>query len=190
MPRARAIGEAIAALQIAASQASDQSDVELSAAQAELERLRHLVDSFQQAFHQAMFGGMGPQPARRAALCFSNADGNVSVSFRLPYRCKYGQKLCLIGSNDVLGSWHVDRAVAMNWTEGDVWTVELQLPANGNGVQLEYKYVVRSERDKSAVRWKEGNNCYLAVPTQGRLKVHDTWDDSMREVEVSRRLRQ
>ncbi len=62
--------------------------------------------------------------------------------------------------------------------------------SSGNGVQLEYKYVVRSERDKSAVRWKEGNNCYLAVPTQGRLKVHDTWDDSMREVEVSRRLRQ
>lgn len=103
----------------------------------------------------------------------------MSVNFHLPYRCKYGQKLCLIGSNDMLGSWHVDRAVAMNWTEvrsgpwpalsaacccfnelhqaavhagldrgcglqaagpaaatcalhnvqGDVWTVELQVPA-------------------------------------------------------------
>ncbi|PRW59906.1 carbohydrate-binding module family 20 [Chlorella sorokiniana] len=124
------------------------------------------------------------RPSRqRAALCFSNADGSVSVCFRLPYRCKYGQKLCLVGSNDVLGGWHVDRAVPMNWTEGDVWTVELQLPANGSKVQLEYKYVVRSERDKSAVRWKEGNNCYLAVPEQGRLHVRDTWDDSMREVE-------
>lgn len=45
------------------------------------------------------------------------AAGSVSVNFHLPYRCKYGQKLCLIGSNDMLGSWHVDRAVAMNWTE-------------------------------------------------------------------------
>lgn len=126
------------------------------------------------------------RPGRqRAALCFSNADGSVSVNFHLPYRCKYGQKLCLVGSNDVLGGWHVDRAVPMNWTEGDIWTVELQLPAthNGNGVQLEYKYVVRSERDKSAVRWKEGNNCYLTLPAQGRLHVRDTWDDSMREVE-------
>ena len=56
---------------------------------------------------------------------------------------------------------------------------------SGNDVQLEYKYVVRSERDKSAVRWKEGNNCYLTLPAQGRLHVRDTWDDSMREVEVS-----
>lgn len=44
---------------------------------------------------------------------------------------------------------------------------------------------MRSERDKTAVRWKEGNNCYLTLPAQGRLHVRDTWDDSMREVEVS-----
>lgn len=56
---------------------------------------------------------------------------------------------------------------------------------SGGAAQLEYKYVVRSERDKTAVRWKEGQNCQLQLPAQGRLRVSDTWDDSAREVEVS-----
>lgn len=43
--------------------------------------------------------------------------GRVSVTFKLPYHCKYGQKLCLIGSNEVLGGWRVESAVPMNWTE-------------------------------------------------------------------------
>lgn len=55
--------------------------------------------------------------------------GSVSVSFKLPYHCKFGQKLCLVGGGDKLGGWTVERAVEMSWTEGDVWTVELQLPS-------------------------------------------------------------
>ncbi len=51
-------------------------------------------------------------------------------------------------------------------------------------VELEYKYVVRHERDKTAVRWKEGGNFYLQVPPKGELRVRDTWDESAREVEV------
>lgn len=56
--------------------------------------------------------------------------GSVSVSFQLPYHCKYGQKLCLIGSQEFLGGWRVEQAVPMNWREGDVWEVELSLPAS------------------------------------------------------------
>lgn len=62
---------------------------------------------------------------------------------------------------------------------------------SGHGsAQLEYKYVVRSERDKSAVRWKEGYNQHLQLPAApARLHVSDTWDDSQREVEVRPRWR-
>jgi hypothetical protein len=51
-------------------------------------------------------------------------------------------------------------------------------------VELEYKYVVRHERDKTAVRWKEGGNFYLQLPAKGCLFVEDTWDESGRKVEV------
>lgn len=116
--------------------------------------------------------------------CFSNAEnGRVAVTFQLPYHCKYGQKMCLIGADAKLGAWNVAQAIPMDWTEGDVWVVDLQLPAEGSA-ELEYKYVVRYERDKSAVRWKEGGNFQLRLPTQGRLRVLDTWDESARKVEM------
>lgn len=70
-------------------------------------------------------------PARRVPptlLPLARAAGNVSIRFKLPYRCKYGQELCITGEDDVLGGWTVERAIPMVWTEGDVWQVELQLP--------------------------------------------------------------
>lgn len=58
------------------------------------------------------------------------------------------------------------------------------LPCSGSAA-LEYKYVVRSERDMEAVRWMEGSNLQLRLPAQpSRLRVRDTWDESCREVEV------
>ncbi|KAL4458565.1 hypothetical protein ABPG75_013430 [Micractinium tetrahymenae] len=129
-----------------------------------------------------------PRRAQRSdnsVRCFSNAEGgNIEISFSLPYHCKYGQRLCVIGGSDNLGAWNVAKAVPMEWTEGDVWIVDLRVPANGNAA-IEYKYVVRSERDMEAVRWMEGSNLQLRLPTQpGRLRVRDTWDESCREVEV------
>jgi hypothetical protein len=90
--------------------------------------------------------------------------------------------MCVIGARDDLGAWNVKQAVPMEWTEGDVWVVELQLPKAA--AEVEYKYVVRSERSKEAVRWKEGGNFQLRLPAQGKLRVRDSWDDSSREVEV------
>ena len=64
-----------------------------------------------------------PPPCRTTAPGHSpppaplRAAGGVSISFQLPYRCKFGQKLCLIGSNEVLGGWRVEQAVPMNWSE-------------------------------------------------------------------------
>jgi hypothetical protein len=44
----------------------------------------------------------------------------VRVSFALPYRCTFGQHLCLVGSVQRLGSWDVRQGVAMSWSEGDI----------------------------------------------------------------------
>jgi len=63
--------------------------------------------------------------SRLPALCVA---GNIEVSFSLPYHCKYGQRLCIIGGSDFLGAWNVERAVPMEWSEGDVWTVDMNLP--------------------------------------------------------------
>lgn len=47
----------------------------------------------------------------------------------MPYKCKYGQRLCVIGASDNLGAWHVEKAIGMHWTEGDVWMVDMKIPS-------------------------------------------------------------
>ena len=56
-------------------------------------------------------------------------EAPVRVSFAMPYRCEFGQNLCLIGSTLDLGGWDTQRCVNMQWTAGDVWKVELEIRA-------------------------------------------------------------
>jgi hypothetical protein len=51
----------------------------------------------------------------------------VDVGFSIRYQCNFGQKIYLLGSDDALGAWDVQRAVPLSWSDGDVWTVNALL---------------------------------------------------------------
>jgi len=57
------------------------------------------------------------------------ANKKVKLSFKLPYRVNFGQDICLVGSSDVLGNWDPRHGVGMQWSEGDVWQVDLEVSA-------------------------------------------------------------
>lgn len=62
--------------------------------------------------------------------CLSAVAGHsnkVKLSFKLPYRCSFGQELCLVGSGEFLGNWSVENGKRMHWTDGDVWTVDFEV---------------------------------------------------------------
>lgn len=117
----------------------------------------------------------------------------VRVSFRLPYRCNFGQNLRLVGSGAPLGDWDVSRSAAMTWSDGDVWKAELELQL-GRDSAIEYKYVVVSE-DGWCANWKPGANIMLLLPEVSNrgsafriprvraVNIMDSWDGSSRGVE-------
>jgi hypothetical protein len=135
-------------------------------------------------------------------VCFSGdppgwggrAKQAVRVSFRLPYRCEFGQNVSIAGSISPLGGWNVGQCLDMRWTDGDVWQAELEVPALGSLGECEYKYVVRNT-DGSVVTWTPGSNFALQLPpgeTPGvgmpeRVEVNDAWDSSWRQVQVRRK---
>jgi hypothetical protein len=53
----------------------------------------------------------------------------LKLSFKLPYRCHFGQDICIVGSSEDLGNWDPRRGVGMQWSEGDVWQVEFDVSA-------------------------------------------------------------
>lgn len=76
----------------------------------------------------------GRQPGGRAAAnagcpCRAAPPAGVAVDFQIPYHCRYGQHVCVVGNADKLGGWEVARAVEMNWSDGDMWKVVVEFPA-------------------------------------------------------------
>jgi hypothetical protein len=55
------------------------------------------------------------------------ADGGVRVHWSMTYHCSYGQHVALVGDGPQLGAWEPDKAVALEWTDGDQWQTELSL---------------------------------------------------------------
>ncbi|GBF93228.1 20S proteasome subunit beta [Raphidocelis subcapitata] len=118
------------------------------------------------------------------------ANKKIKLSFKLPYRCHFGQDLCIVGSSEDLGNWDPRRGVGMQWSEGDVWQVEFEVSA-GPQLELEYKYVVRNP-DGGIAAWKPGSNFRVrvgadtgrAAPLPGGVAVRDAWDGSLRDVRI------
>lgn len=50
---------------------------------------------------------------------------------------KPGQTVVLVGSHPLLGSWSLEAALPLTWTEGHVWRASVELPADV--LDLQYK---------------------------------------------------
>ncbi|PNW86564.1 hypothetical protein CHLRE_02g091750v5 [Chlamydomonas reinhardtii] len=119
----------------------------------------------------------------------SSTVSSLKLNFKVGYRVNFGQTIAMIGSGDALGNWDPKRSIAMKWTDGDYWTVELNV-APGSALDLEYKYVVVNS-DGHIGYWKPGSNYKVTLPLNSsgskvpkRVKVADAWDDSYKKVDV------
>jgi hypothetical protein len=91
----------------------------------------------------------------------SARDGPASfVTFWLHYRAEFGQRICIVGNTDSLGSWVLRNGPEMKWGEGHKWSVTVEVPAGGI---VEYKYVVLQPDGLHPLQWQEGNNAVLAI---------------------------
>ena len=98
----------------------------------------------------------------------------MTLSFSLPYRTTYGQRLVLAGSLPALGSWQLAQALPLHYDEATTrWSASLDLPADAPDA-LSYKYVLLL--DGGGVVWEWGDNRPLALPPATRqLAVRDYW---------------
>lgn len=52
----------------------------------------------------------------------------------------FAQEVVLVGNLPQLGGWRLKRAIRMSWSEGNVWSTTVDLPA---GAAIEYKFAVQ-----------------------------------------------
>ena len=57
-----------------------------------------------------------------------------AVSFHT--QVAFGETHKIVGGHPSIGDWNVDVAPAMNWSDGDVWNLDVSVPS---GTGLEFK---------------------------------------------------
>ena len=96
------------------------------------------------------------------------------LTFSLPYRTTYGQRLVVCGSLPALGHWNLAQALPLAYDEATTrWSAAVELPAAP--AEISYKYVLLFEG--GGVVWEWGDNRQLALPspTPATLAVRDFW---------------
>ena len=77
------------------------------------------------------------------------------IIFQMKYNTQPGEDLGVIGSISELGSWDQNRALRMNWNDGNIWKASINYDFSREK-EFEFKYIfIENGRVK---KWEDGNN--------------------------------
>ena len=85
------------------------------------------------------------------------------VRFEVRHGCAHGDAVLVSGSAGPLGSWDPERALPLEWSEGDVWRGDARLPP---GEEFHFKLLLR--RRDGGLEWPPGDDCELTPPCYRR----------------------
>ena len=106
--------------------------------------------------------GMSQQTDVRMALLLNTASAWVhpvqadwlAYTWQTPHRIL-----------DAAGDWQLKGGLDLQWSDGDQWTAEIELPA---GQIIEYKYALLDGSGTISLDWQQGNNSVLALRRDDR----------------------
>ena len=89
----------------------------------------------------------------------SNAIKFQTLAITVNYSTEFGQSLWLVGSIPMFGNWDPNRGIALQWSAGHNWFVEIPFVKLNQEITkdhsaVEFKFVVRAEH--GVVRWEGG----------------------------------
>eukprot|EP00951_Prasinocladus_malaysianus_P029440 scaffold271917_cov47-Prasinocladus_malaysianus.AAC.1 len=62
-------------------------------------------------------------------MTVASAQQVTSVHITVQKEVPFGQSVKVIGGHPNLGEWNLDNALPMEWSEGNVWRADVDLPA-------------------------------------------------------------
>lgn len=108
-----------------------------------------------------------PQIVRSRRVCTAP---RAQIRFTIKKKVSFGDRLCVVGDHEKLGKWSTDNAQQLKWSEGHVWSADMDIPEDST---LEYKVVnVKGEGDP---RWEKGGNRKMKIG-QDDVVIDMAWD--------------
>ncbi|MCO5578186.1 hypothetical protein L7F22_032024 [Adiantum nelumboides] len=90
----------------------------------------------------------------------------VKVKFVLEKRCEFGQHFNVVGDDELFGAWNPEASIPMQWSEGHIWTTEMEVFA---GKRVEFKVILVG--GESGVDWQPGPNRVLETSEASTFPV-------------------
>ncbi|KAK7273705.1 hypothetical protein RIF29_14764 [Crotalaria pallida] len=103
----------------------------------------------------------------------TNESEFVRVTFHLQKKCDFGEQFLIVGDDPVLGSWNPADALPMDWSDGHIWTVELDVPA---GKSIQFKFILKGKAGD--IIWQPGSDRVIQTwETRRRIIVCEDWEN-------------
>ncbi|KAK9806472.1 hypothetical protein WJX73_000758 [Symbiochloris irregularis] len=102
-----------------------------------------------------------------------HALATTKIHFSTTREVGFGESHKIVGGHPSLGSWDVGSAPTMNWNDGNVWTLDVDVPG---GEGLEFKCIKVAG---GHVEWEGGNNRCCQVPNGATklVNIAFAWGD-------------
>ncbi|CAH8355639.1 unnamed protein product [Eruca vesicaria subsp. sativa] len=100
----------------------------------------------------------------------------VRVRFQLRKECVFGEHFFILGDHPVFGGglWDPENALPLNWADGHVWTLDLDLPV---GRLVEFKFILKAQTGE--ILWQPGPNRAIQTwETNKTIKICEDWENA------------
>ncbi|KAF3552652.1 hypothetical protein DY000_02000040 [Brassica cretica] len=101
---------------------------------------------------------------------------SVRVRFQLRKECVFGEHFFILGDHPVFGGglWDPENALPLNWSDGHVWTLDLDLPV---GRLVEFKFILKAQTGE--VLWQPGPNRAIETwETNKTIRICEDWENA------------
>ncbi|KAE8099224.1 hypothetical protein FH972_017222 [Carpinus fangiana] len=99
---------------------------------------------------------------------------SVHVKFQLQKECMFGEQFLMVGDDTMFGLWDPSSAIPLNWSDGHVWTVELDIPI---GKAIHFKFILKGSTGN--IFWQPGpDRIFQTWETRNTITVCEDWDNA------------
>ncbi|KAF8397310.1 hypothetical protein HHK36_016223 [Tetracentron sinense] len=103
-----------------------------------------------------------------------NQSKIVHVKFQLQKECLFGEQFFLVGDDSIFGLWDPSSAIPLDWSDGNVWTVELDIPI---GKSILFKFMLKGITGE--ISWQPGpDRVFQTWETKNMIIVMEDWENA------------
>ncbi|XP_052172471.1 uncharacterized protein LOC127788331 [Diospyros lotus] len=98
----------------------------------------------------------------------------VHVRFQLQKECSFGEHFLLVGDDPMIGCWDPSNAIPLNWSDGHLWSVEMDIPVQRS---IQFKYALK--RTTGEILWQPGpDRVFQTWETNSKITITEDWESA------------